>query len=287
VVIYAQILFFPTRYILETPMHALVNTAVKAARKAGDLISRYRDRVDTIKITPKGINDLVTEIDQWAEQEIIDILRKAYPDHGIMAEESGGKPKDEYVWIIDPLDGTANFVHGFPHFCVSIGCLYKNRLEHGVIYDPVRQELFTATRGRGAQVDGRKMRVSPAKQVQGGLVATGFPFRHPDMLEDYLKLFKDIFEDAAGARRGGSSALDLAYVAAGRLDGYWEIGLQPWDVAAGALMVMEAGGLVSAFDGSEEFLFKQSIVAANPRLHPFFLQKIAPYLDRLTPNKKG
>lgn len=260
----------------------MVNTAVRAARKAGDLINRYRDRLDTVQIQLKGKNDFVTEIDQWAEQEIIAIIQRAYPDHGFLAEESGGTmPDSEYVWIIDPLDGTTNYVHGFPHYAVSIACVHKGRLEHGVIYDPSRQELFTASRGKGARLDNRRMRVSGARQLEGSLVATGFPFKQPHLLDDYLALFKSFFSETAGARRAGAAALDLAYVAAGRVDGFWELGLKPWDIAAGALLIQEAGGLVTTFHESPDVVFGSSIIAASPRLHPLMLEKIAPFRDRL------
>ena len=261
-------------------MQPLLNTAVKAARKAGDLIARYSNRVDTIRINAKNRNDLVTEIDQQAEQEIIAILRKAYPDHSILAEESGGDRDADHVWIIDPLDGTTNFVHGFPHYSVSIACLYKDRIEHGVIYDPSRQELFTASRGNGAQLDGKRIRVSNCRSLTGSLVATGFPFKTPAIVDTYLDLFKSVFIESSGARRAGSAALDLAYVAAGRLDGYWEIGLKPWDMAAGALLVQEAGGLISAFNGSDQYLFNESVVAATPRVHGQLLDKIHPHIGK-------
>lgn len=267
-------------------MHALVNTAVKAARKAGDLIIRYRDRLDTVQIQQKGPNDLVTEIDQWAEQEIIGMIRKAYPSHGFLAEESGGTmPNDEFVWIIDPLDGTTNYVHGFPHYAVSIACVCRGRLEHAVIYDPCRQELFTASRGHGARLDNRRLRVSAARQLQGSLIATGFPFKQPHLMDNYLLLFKSIFSETAGVRRAGAASLDLAYVAAGRVDGFWELGLKPWDLAAGTLLIQEAGGIVTTFHDNPDVLFGNSIVAASPRLHPFLMEKIVPYRDILCPSR--
>lgn len=263
-------------------MHALVNTAVKAARRAGDIITRYRDRLDTVQIHHKGKNDLVTDIDKWAEEEIINILHKAYPQHGFLAEESGGTTaNEEYLWIIDPLDGTTNYVHGFPHYAVSIACLHNGQLEHAVIYDPCRQELFTASRGRGARLDNTRLRVSATKQLKGSVIATGFPFRQPHLIDDYLSLFKSVFSETAGVRRAGAASLDLAYVAAGRVDGFWELGLKPWDLAAGMLLIQEAGGISTTFGGNPDALFDKSIVAGSSVIHPLLLEKIAPFKDKL------
>lgn len=259
-------------------MHPMLNIAVRAARSAGNVITRYLGRLDTLSITSKQRNDFVSEVDQLAEQEIIAVLRKAYPGHGILAEESGRQGgNDEYQWIIDPLDGTTNFLHGFPQFAVSIALKHRGRLDQGVIYDPVRQELFTASKGAGAQLNNKRIRVTGRKGLDGALLGTGFPFRQQQHLDAYLNMFRAVFADTAGIRRAGSAALDLAYVAAGRLDGFWEIGLSEWDMAAGVLMIREAGGLVTDFDGGEDYLETGNVVAATPKLHHILLQAIAPH----------
>jgi myo-inositol-1(or 4)-monophosphatase len=264
-------------------MHPMLNIAVRAARSAGNVITRNRDRIDQLSIQTKDRNDFVSEVDRQAEREIIHILRKAYPNHGILAEESGAQGDDEYQWIIDPLDGTTNFLHGFPHFAVSIGLRHKGRLEQAVIYDPVQQELFTATRGSGAHLNDRRIRVSPRRELDGALLGTGFPFRAQQHLDPYLDMFRALFPHTAGIRRAGSAALDLAYVAAGRLDGFWEIGLSVWDMAAGVLLIQEAGGLSGDFIGGHDFLKHGNIVAANPKLFPIILKTIRPHVtDALT-----
>lgn len=255
-------------------MQPTLNVAVQAARKAGNIISRAVDRVDTLTISSKGHNDFVSEVDHQAEAEIIKVIRRAYPHHGFMAEESGVKGSDEFVWIIDPLDGTTNFLHGFPQFAVSIALQHKGRLEHGVIYDPMRQELFTASRGDGAQLNDRRIRVSKRSTLEASLLGTGFPFREMRYLDDYLAIFKALLPETAGIRRAGSAALDLAYVAAGRLDGFWEYGLQPWDMAAGALLIQEAGGLVTDFAGSPDFMQNGNVVGGNLKLVKALLQVI-------------
>jgi len=248
-------------------MHPLLNIAVRAARRAGDIIVRSLNRLDSIKVSSKGRNDFVSEVDRAAEQDIIDTVRRAYPEHAFLAEESGRTGESDTVWIIDPLDGTTNFLHGFPVFGVSIAVQEKGRLSHGVIYDPLRQELFTATRGAGAQLDGRRIRVSDQRTLERSLVGTGFPFLgKTDDLERYMPMLRTVIESTAGVRRPGAACLDLAYVAAGRLDGFWELGLKPWDMAAGALMIVEAGGLVADFDGREEFLQTGEIIAGTPRV---------------------
>lgn len=232
-------------------MHPLLNIAVTAARKAGDIIVRNLDRVDRLAVKAKEHNDFVSQVDRLAEEEIIYIIRKAHPDHAILAEESGAHSgKDEFQWIIDPLDGTTNFLHGFPVFSVSIALNHRGRLEHSVVYDPLRQELFTASRGGGAQLDDKRIRVSQQKTLEGALIGTGFPFRENQNLELYMRMFELMARQTAGLRRAGSAAQDLAYVAAGRLDGFWEMGLKPWDIAAGVLLIQEAGGLVGHFDGT-------------------------------------
>ncbi len=261
-------------------MHPTITIAIRAALAAGKTIVRYLERLDRIEINEKQHNDFVTEADLQAEQDIISILRKTYPNHGILAEESGLLPgaDDDYQWIIDPLDGTTNFVHGLPHFAVSIALRHKNRLEVGVIYDPIRQEMFTASRGGGAQLNERRMRVRGVNSLEAALLGTGFPIRHPRHIPAYLNMFGSLFTQCAELRRAGSAALDLAYVAAGRLDGFWEIGLNEWDMAAGALLVQEAGGLVGDFGGGTDFCKTGNIVAGNPKIFKALLQDIQPHL---------
>ncbi len=259
-------------------MHPLLNIAVRAARNAGTVIGRSVERIGSLTIDTKAQNDFVSEVDRLAEQEIIQTIRRSYPDHAILAEESGRQQGDEHEWIIDPLDGTTNFLHGFPQFAVSIAVRHKGRLEHAVVYDPMRQELFTASRGSGAQLDGRRIRVSRRKGLEGALLGTGFPFKQQQHLEVYLATFRALFPMTAGIRRPGAAALDLAYLAAGRLDGFWEIGLSPWDMAAGALLIREAGGLVGDFGGGNSYLETGNLVAGNPRVFRAILQTIRPHL---------
>lgn len=265
-------------------MHPMVNIALAAARKAGEIIARAADRIDLIEVSRKADNDFVTETDRAAEREIMFQLRKAYPDHQILAEESGasGDPARSggFQWIIDPLDGTTNFVRGIPHFAVSIACVRDGRLEHAVIVDPIRREEFTATRGAGAQLNGRRMRVSARAGLKESVLGTGIPFREPaiGLLPAYLHTLEQFAMRSAGIRRAGAATLDLAYVAAGRLDGFWEIGLKPWDMAAGALLVQEAGGLVADFDGGNGWMDSGRIVAANPKCLKAMLQVIRPAL---------
>ena len=257
-------------------MQPLLNIAVKAARRAGDLIVRSIPKLDSIKIDSKGRNDFVTDIDRAAEADIIATVRRSYPDHAFLGEESGRSGNGETTWIIDPLDGTTNFLHGFPQFAVSIGVEQKGRLQHGVVYDPLRQELFTASRGEGAQVDGRRIRVSSQRTVEGSLLGTGLPFRPGDTwVDDYLMMLKSLMGTAAGIRRAGSAALDLAYIAAGRLDGFWEFGLSPWDTAAGTLLIQEAGGRVGTPAGGE-YALGPNIVAGNPKVYEGLLAAIGP-----------
>jgi len=261
-------------------MQPMVNMALRAARRASQIIVRAIDRVDLLTIQEKQKNDLVSEIDRDAESAIIDVLHHAYPDHGIIGEEHGETytNRDE-TWIIDPLDGTTNFLHGIPHFAVSIGFRSRNRLEHAVIVDPVRNEEFVASRGHGAQLNGRRIRVSQRHRLDEALLLTGIPFRDvADHLEPYMGMLADFTRQCRGIRRAGSAALDLAYVAAGRGDGFWELGLKPWDLAAGVLLVQEAGGLVSDFFGEERFMESGNIVAANPKVFKAMLQTIHPHL---------
>ena len=260
-------------------MNPTLNIAVRAARSAGNVIIRNLGKLDTLAIHTKDRNDFVTEVDLQAEQEIIYILRKAFPGHGILAEESGVQEGNDYQWIIDPLDGTTNFLHGFPQFAVSIAMRHKGRMEHGVIYDPLRQELFTATRGGGAMLNDQRIRVTKRKTLEGSLLGTGFPFKSQQHLDAYLDMFRALFPQTAGIRRAGSAALDLAYVASGRLDGFWEIGLSIWDMAAGVLLIQEAGGLSSDFTGGNDHLESGNIVAGNPKLFAEILKTIRPYVS--------
>ena len=255
-------------------MHPMLNTAVKAARKAGSIINRASLDIDLVKVAAKGRSDFVTEVDRAAEQAILDILLKAYPDHAILAEESGASGESEYTWIIDPLDGTTNFIHGFPQYAVSIALRHREHITQAVVYDPTRNELFTATRGRGAFLNERRMRVSRRTKLQECLIGTGFPFRSFEHLDEYVRMFRNVTEHTAGIRRPGAAALDLAYVAAGRLDGFWEIGLSPWDMAAGSLLILEAGGLVSDFKGDTAYLEEGSIVCGAPKIFPQLLNLV-------------
>lgn len=251
-------------------LHPMINVAVKAARAAGSIINRAALDVEAVRISQKQVNDFVTDVDQAAEAAIIETLLTAYPGHGIWAEESGrehGAKDSEFVWIIDPLDGTTNFIHGFPVYCVSIALAVKGKIEQAVIYDPSRNDLFTATKGRGAYLNDRRLRVSKRIRLQECLISTGFPFRPGDDFPNYLRMMADLMPKTAGLRRPGAAALDLAYVAAGYTDGFFETGLQPWDVAAGSLMVTEAGGLVGNFTGEPEFLEHKECMAGNPRVY--------------------
>lgn len=250
----------------------MLNTAVKAARKAGSIITRASYDIDKLTIHRKQQNDFVSEVDHAAEAAIISTLKEAYPDHGFLGEESGYKDKDaEYLWVIDPLDGTTNFLHGNPQYCVSIGLLHKGVLAQGVVFDPNRNELFTATKGVGAYLNDRRIRVSKCDKMEDSLIGTGFPFREVINVDDYLRMLKNVMKVSSGVRRPGAAALDLAWVAAGRCDGFFEVGLSPWDMAAGALLVREAGGLVSDLDGEDKFLDNGGIVAANGKLFGAFL----------------
>lgn len=259
----------------------ILNIAIEAARAAGTLINRAMKRMDTIKIAEKGPNDFVTEVDQRVENEIISIVHKAYPTHGFLGEESGETDGEEdYQWIIDPIDGTRNFIHGFPHFAVSIAVKHKNRIEYGVIYDPNRQELFTATRGKGAKLNDRRIRVAERKRLEECLLGTGFAYRHSNRHNEVPgKIFQSMIPITGDVRRAGAATLDLAYVACGRLDGFWEIGLNIWDIAAGVLLVKEAGGMVCDPQGGEDFLKTGNVVAANPAIMRQFLKTIKPILE--------
>ncbi len=248
----------------------MLNVAIKAARAAGAIINRAALDVEAVRISQKQVNDFVTEVDHASEAAIIYTLLTAYPDHGILAEESGsqhGNPHADHIWIIDPLDGTTNFIHGFPVYCVSIALQVRSRIEQAVVYDPSRNDLFTATRGRGAFLNDRRIRVSKRTQLKECLISTGFPFRPGDNFNNYLLMMGDVMQKTAGLRRPGSAALDLAYVAAGFTEAFFETGLSPWDVAAGSLLVTEAGGLVGNFTGESDFLEQREILAGTPRIY--------------------
>jgi myo-inositol-1(or 4)-monophosphatase len=248
----------------------MLNVAIKAARAAGSIINRAALDVEAVRISQKQVNDFVTEVDHASEAAIIETLLTAYPDHGILAEESGsqhGNPNADHIWIIDPLDGTTNFIHGFPVYCVSIALQVRGRIEQAVVYDPSRNDLFTATRGRGAFLNDRRIRVSKRSQLKECLISTGFPFRPGDNFNQYLLMMGDVMQKTAGLRRPGSAALDLAYVAAGFTEAFFETGLSPWDVAAGSLLVTEAGGLVGNFTGEADFLEQREMLAGTPRIY--------------------
>ncbi len=255
-------------------MHPMLNIAVRAARAAGDLIVREIDRVNDLSVDVKGKNDFVSEVDKAAEQIIITTIQQSYPDHAFLAEESGTSGESEFIWIIDPLDGTTNYLHSFPHYAVSIALEHRGRLDQAVIYDPYKQELFTASKGKGAQCNNKKIRVSSRRELDGALLGTGFPFRDDQQLDRFLTSFRALFPKVAGIRRAGSAALDLAYVACGRLDGFWEYNLNPWDIAAGALLVQEAGGINSELDGGSDYMKTGSIISANPKMMKAMLQMI-------------
>lgn len=262
-------------------MHPMLTIAVKAARRAGRIINQASLNLDVLTVSKKSHSDYVSEVDSAAEDAIIKVLQAAYPDHAILAEESGrlgDHKKSDYQWIIDPLDGTTNFLHGFPKYSVSIALRYKGALTHAVVYDPNNNELFTATRGSGAFLNDHRIRVSKRSRFEDCLIGTGIPFRDLTHLDAYIAMFKDIVPRTAGIRRPGSAALDLAYVAAGRYDGFWEIGLAPWDMAAGALLITEAGGLVGDLEGNQTFLESGQIVAGNPKVFATLVQIIAPHL---------
>ena len=261
-------------------LHPMLNTAVKAARAAARIISRASLDLETLKVNTKAPNDFVTEVDHAAEQAIIDILLGAYPGHGILAEESGstrGAKHSEYVWIIDPLDGTTNFIHGFPVYAVSIALAFKGQVQQAVVYDPNRNDLFYASKGRGAFLNDKRLRVSKRHRFADALIGTGFPFRSGDDFTRYLKMFETVMTQCAGLRRPGAAALDLCYVAAGYTDGFFETGLAPWDAAAGSLLVTEAGGLVGNFTGEADFLHRREMVAGNPKIYAQLVTMLAPF----------
>ncbi len=262
-------------------MHPMINTAVKAARRAASIINRASFELDQVRVARKGPNDFVTEVDQAAEQAIVDVLRSAYPDHAILAEESGASAnlhdENENVWIIDPLDGTTNFIHGFPQYAVSIALQQRGQITQAVIYDPTRNELFTASKGAGAFLNDKRIRVTKRDKLADALIGTGFPYTDLSALEEYTKMFRVMTEKSAGLRRPGAASLDLAYVAAGRLDGFFEKNLKPWDMAAGALLVSEAGGIIANFSGEADYLYKGDVIAGSPKIFAQMLNTLAPF----------
>jgi myo-inositol-1(or 4)-monophosphatase len=261
-------------------LHPMLNIAVKAARSAGSIINRAALDVERLTISTKGVNDFVTEVDQAAEKVIIDTLLTAYPGHAILAEESGrahGAKHSDYLWIIDPLDGTTNFIHGFPVYAVSIALAFRGKIEQAVVYDPARNDLFFASKGRGAFLNDRRLRVSKRIRLAESLIGTGFPFRKGDNFKRYVEMFEQVMQHCAGVRRPGAAALDLCYVAAGWYDGFFETGLHPWDVAAGSLMITEAGGLIGNFTGDSDFLYQREAVAGTPKVYGQLVQLLSPY----------
>ncbi|AFU98161.1 inositol monophosphatase family protein [Simiduia agarivorans] len=267
-------------------MEPMLNIALRAARKAGELIERAMERVEFVAIESKGQNDFVTEVDRAAEKEIIYHLRKAYPDHAIRGEETGltpGKAESDYEWIIDPLDGTTNFIHGIPHFAISIACKRKGVLEHAVVYDPIKREEFTASKGKGAALNGRRIRASSRRGLEGGLIGTGIPFNGwaLENITPYLAAMQEIAGQTAGIRRPGAASLDLAYVAAGRFDGFWEMNLNEWDIAAGILLVKEAGGMVADFKGGNKFMDSGNLVCAGPKVFKPLLQIVEHHMGHI------
>jgi len=261
-------------------LHPMLNIAVKAARAAGAVINRASLDIEKLQVQTKGANDFVTEVDQHAEQVIVETILQAYPGHGILAEESGralGAKDSEFVWIIDPLDGTTNFIHGFPVYSVSIALAHRGVVQQAVVYDPTRNDLFIASRGRGAFLNDRRLRVSKRLRMQEALIGTGFPFRKGDNFKRYMKMFEDVMTQCAGLRRPGSAALDLCYVAAGYYDGFFETGLSPWDVAAGSLIVTEAGGLIGNFTGEADYLYQREVVAGTPKVYGQLVNILSQY----------
>lgn len=261
-------------------MDPTLNIAVRAARAAGRIAMRSFERVDTVKVSAKGPNDFVSDVDRAAEAAIIAVLRDKYPDHAILAEESGSQPGNDYEWIIDPLDGTTNYLHGFPQWSISIGMRYRGVMQHAVVYDPTREELYTASRGRGAQLNDRRIRTSSRRGLAGALIGTGIPFRDQAHVDTYLAMLKAMILDTAGIRRPGSAALDLAYVACGRLDGFWELNLSPWDFAAGTLLITEAGGIVTDLAGGEGYFDTLNLVAGGLKVHRDMLTRLRPFLGQ-------
>lgn len=262
-------------------MHPMLNTAVKAARRGATIINRASFDLDRVKVTEKHFNDFVTEVDQAAEAAIIEVLTTAYPDHAVLAEESGASAnlhdENDNVWIIDPLDGTTNFIHGFPQYCVSIALQQRGVITQAVIYDPTRNEMFTASKGAGAFLNDKRIRVTRCDKLADALIGTGFPSRDLSGLDEYMDMFKAMTGKCQGLRRPGSAALDLAYVATGRLDGFFEKGLAPWDIAAGSLIITEAGGIVGNFSGESDYLHKGDVLAGTPKVFAQMVNVMQPF----------
>ncbi|MNS82115.1 Inositol-1-monophosphatase [compost metagenome] len=267
--------------LTEAHMHPMLNTAIKAARRGAAVINRASFDLDRVVVTEKQHNDFVTDVDQAAEQAIIEVLSKAYPDHAFLAEESGASAnshdENEYQWIIDPLDGTTNFIHGFPQYCISIALAHRGVVTQAVIYDPVRNDLFTATKGAGAYLNEKRIRVTKLDRISNALLGTGYVAGSARALDEYLKMYQIMAERSQGVRRAGSAALDLAYVACGRLDGFYEKGLKPWDIAAGALMITESGGIVGEFSGESDYLYKGDVIAASPKIFGQMITLLTPF----------
>jgi len=259
-------------------MHPMLNIAVKAARRAGNLIHRAANNLDHLTVTKKSHADYVSEVDRAAERTIVDTLLEAYPGHAILAEEGGAQGQSEYVWIIDPLDGTTNFLHGVPQYAVSIALQHNGVLTQAVIYDPTKNDLFTASRGRGAHLNDKRLRVSKRREIADSLIGTGFPYTRFEHMDAYMAIFRDLMQQTAGLRRPGAASLDLAWTAAGRYDGFFETGLKPWDIAAGCLLITEAGGIISDLAGAPDFLASGHVCAGNPYIHEQLLKIIAPHL---------
>jgi len=260
-------------------MKPTTNIAVRAARQAGSILMRYFEHLDSLKVVEKNKNDYVTEVDRGAEQAIISTIRQAYPEHAILAEETGDHDGNDFQWVIDPLDGTTNYLHGFPQFSISIALKHRGVLESAVVYDPLKDELFTADKGNGAYLNERRIRINNQKTLSGALIGTGIPFRDRRYIDQYLGMLKDMTQDTAGIRRPGSAALDFAWLAAGRIDGFWELGLSQWDFAAGALLVKEAGGTVTDLNGGDKYFETGNVVASNVKLQNEMLSLIKPHLS--------
>ncbi|MFJ7566672.1 inositol monophosphatase family protein [Herminiimonas sp. NPDC097707] len=259
----------------------MLNTAIKAARRGAAIINRASFDLDRVKVTEKNPNDFVTEVDQAAEQAIIEVLKTAYPDHAILAEESGASANlhddNDNVWIIDPLDGTTNFIHGFPQYCVSIALQQRGQITQAVVYDPTRNDLFTATKGAGAYLNEKRIRVTKRDKIADALISTGFPCRATDNIDEYQKMFKIMTQNCAGLRSPGSAALDLAYVACGRIDGFFQKGLLPWDMAAGSLLITESGGIMGTFEGESDYLYKGDVLAGTPKVFAQMVSLLSPF----------
>jgi myo-inositol-1(or 4)-monophosphatase len=267
-------------------LHPMLNVAIKAARSAGSIINRASLDLDALKINTKAPNDFVTEIDERAERIIIETLLAAYPAHSILAEESGnehGAPNSDYVWVIDPLDGTTNFIHGLPFYAVSIALVFRGQVQQAVVYDPARNDLFYASKGKGAFLNDKRLRVSKRTRMSDALIGTGFPFRQGDNFQRYMRMFEAVLPHCAGLRRPGAAALDLCYVAAGYYDGFFETGLNVWDMAAGALMISEAGGLIGNFTGESDFLYQREVLAGNPKIYRQLVKLLEPFTTITAP----